>query len=183
MRLGLTSVIATGVWLVTTGARAESGDHAVAQGIVDELGRDKAHQAIVAEPVGLAQKALERAVRFHALGDDERARAADGLAREWAETARDLVRAADAEARATEVRRKALEEGVQLERTRALVDEGIARVGRLKAELDEAQRAAGGDTKPDRHAVEEHEGDTKAPKKAAAKKTPGAKPSPAGAAP
>jgi|HubBroStandDraft_4_1064222.scaffolds.fasta_scaffold388810_1 hypothetical protein len=183
MRLGLTSVIAVGAWLVTSGARGEGGDHAVAQGIVDELGRDKGHQAIVAEPVGLAQKALERALRFRTLGDEARARAADGLAREWAETARDLVRAADAEARATEVRRKALEEGVQLERTRALVDEGIARVGRLKAELEEAQRAAAGDTRPDRHAVEQHDGDTKAPKKAAAKSPPGAKPGSAGAAP
>jgi hypothetical protein len=166
MRPWLSGVVAVAGWLVATGAAgAAGGDHEAAQAIVDELGKDAAHQALTAEPVGLARLALERGVRLHFLGDEAHAREADGLAREWAEVARDLVRAADAETKAAEVRRKALDAQVQLERTRALVDEGIARIGRLKAELDEAKKAAGGDAKQDRHAVEAHDGDVKPPKK------------------
>jgi hypothetical protein len=155
----------------------------VAQAIVDELGKDAGHQTLVAEPLDLARRAIERGVRLRALGDEAHAKAADGLAREWAEMARDLVRAAEAETKAADVRRKALDEQVQLERTRALVDEGIARVGRLKAELDEAQRGPTGDAKPDRHAVEAHDGEAQPPKAAGGKKTPPAKPGATGGAP
>jgi len=181
MRAELATMVAAAGWLVAAAARADGGDHDAAKAIADELGRDTAHQAITAEPLGLAQQALERAVRLRAVADEARAKAADGLALEWAQMARDLVRAADAEAKATEVRRKALDEQVQLERTRALVDEGIARVGRLKAELDEAQRATTGDVKQDRRAVEVHAGDAKPPKTGA--KKPAARPGATGAAP
>jgi hypothetical protein len=181
MRLGLTGMVAAAGWLVATGALAQGSDRDVAQAIVDELGKDAAHQAITAEPVGLARLALERGLRLHSLADEVHAREADGLAREWAEVARDLVRAADAETKAAEVRRKALDERVQLERTRALIDEGIARIGRLKAELDEAKKAAG-DAKQGRRAVEVHDGDVKPPTKAPKKAAP-VKPGAAGGAP
>jgi hypothetical protein len=183
MRLKVPSVVGAAVWLVATGASAQVGDHDVAQAIVDELGKDAGHQALVGEPLDLARRAIERSIRLRALGDEAHAKAADGLAREWAEMARDLVRAAEAETKAADVRRKALDEQVQLERTRALVDEGIARVGRLKAELDEAQRALTGDAKPDRHAIEVHDGEAQPPKAAGGKKTPPAKPGATGAAP
>jgi hypothetical protein len=166
-------------------ARAEGDDHDATVAMVAELDRDAAHRALTAEPTEHARQALERAVRFRALGDEAHARAADGAAREWAEMARDLVRAADAEAKSVELRRNAVDEQAQIERLRALVDEGIARIGRLRAELDEAERSAKADTKPDRHAVEIHEGDPKPPKKPAKagpkepKKTP---PKPSGAA-
>jgi hypothetical protein len=172
---------AAATWVVAPGAQAQVGDHDVALAIVGELGKDASHQALVAEPLDLARRAIERAIRFRAVGDEAHAKAADGLAREWAEMARDLVRAADAETKAAAVRRKALDEQVQFERTRALVDEGIARVGRLKAELDEAQKTTG-DVKPDRHAVEVHDGDPKPPKGPTKKKPPG-KPGASGAAP
>ena len=55
--------------------------------------------------------------------DETRACAADGAALEWAETARDVVRAVDAEAKSAETRGKALEAQAQVTRTRALVDE------------------------------------------------------------
>lgn len=182
MRPWLSGVVAVAGWLAAAGAAAEGGDREAAQAIVDELAKDAAHQTLTAEPVGLARLALERGVRLHSLGDEPHAREADGLAREWAEVARNLVRAADAETKAAEVRRKALDEQVQLERTRALVDEGIARIGRLKAELDEAKKAAG-DSKQDRHAVETHEGDAKPPKKATKKAAAPAKAGATGGAP
>jgi hypothetical protein len=83
--------------------------------------------------------------------------------------ARDLAKAADAETAAADLRHKAVAAQEQLERTRALVEEGIARVGRLQAELVEAEHAP----RTDRVAVEVHDdkgGDKagdKAPKKGA----------------
>jgi hypothetical protein len=169
MRLPVPSLVATALALVAPSAadgRAQPTDNATAEALIDDLGRDAAHQAIVAEPLARARLAIERAMRFRALGDEVHARAADGLAREWAETSRDIARAADAEAKAADVRRRALEEQTQLERTRALIDEGIARIGRLKAELDEAQHTAATDAKPgaksDRRAVEVHDGEADA---------------------
>jgi hypothetical protein len=183
MRRRVAGIIAAAAsCFVASGAWAQAGDRDVALAIVDELGKDAGRQALVAEPLDLARRAIERAIRLRAVGDEAHAKAADGLAREWAEMARDLVRAADAEEKAAAVRRKALDEQVQFERTRALVYEGIARVGRLKAELDEAQKTAAGDVKPDRHAVEVHDGDPKPPKGDTKKKTP-TKPDASGAAP
>jgi cell division protein FtsN len=166
-------------------ASAEGDDHDATASMVAELDRDAAHRSLTAEPTEHAKQALERAVRFRALGDEAHARAADGAAREWAETARDLVRAADAETKAVELRRNAVDEQAQIERLRALVDEGIARIGRLRAELDEAERAAREDSKSDRHAVEVHEGDPKPAKKspkAAPKEPKKTPPKPSGAA-
>ncbi len=150
-------------------AGAQGDDHAIAQAVVDQVGRDAAHASITGELLERARRELERATRLRALYDEKRARAADGTAREWAETARDAVRAVEAEARASEVRRKALESQAQVDRSRALVDEDIARIGRLKAELETAEKSARHDDSADRRAVEVHEGEA-APGKKAAKK-------------
>ncbi len=122
---------------------AQGGDdHAVAEGMVKLMEGDAPHAAVAAEALANARAALERATRLRAAGDEAHAKAADGLAREWAETGRDIARAADAEAAAAQMRRKAVDAQAHLERTRALVEEGIARVGRLTAELDQIERPA-----------------------------------------
>jgi len=144
-----------------TGARAQGGDdRAVADAIVRQLEADAAHRPATAEALQRSKQALERGTRLRAAGDEAHAKAADGLAREWAETARDLVRAVDAEAAASESRRKAVEAQAALERAKAQVEEAIARVGRLKAELADA--SPGG---KDRVAVEVHDDGSGAPKK------------------
>ncbi|HEX3769582.1 MAG TPA: hypothetical protein VHV30_01900, partial [Polyangiaceae bacterium] len=56
----------------------------------------------------------------------------------WAETARDLASAAAAEKMAEDRKHQAIQARAQLQRTKALVEEGIARLGRLRAELDAA---------------------------------------------
>jgi hypothetical protein len=127
----------------THAAHAQGDDRTVALALVTELEHDSAHPSVTAEPIARANDALEQAARLRTVGDEAHARAADGLAREWAETGRDLVRAADAEQRAADVRRRALESQARLSRTRALVEEGIARVGRLGAEIERAKRASG----------------------------------------
>lgn len=144
---------------VTSGAQED--DHAVAQALVDQLERDKEHRSVTADALAHARAALERAVRLRGAKiwghdpDEKHAAQADGLAREWAETARDLVRAVDAEKTAADTRRRAMDAQAQLERTRALVEEAIARVGRLKAAITEAERAPEGGR---RQAIEVHEG-------------------------
>jgi hypothetical protein len=136
--------------------QAQGGDdHSIAAALAEKLELDAAHGPITAAAVAHAKEALERATRLRGAGDEGHAKAADGLAREWAETARDLARAADAEASASDLRRKAVDAQARLVRARALVEEGIARVGRLRAQLAEAGRAA----PKDRTAVETHDGD------------------------
>ena len=91
---------------------------------------------VTAEALRHAGEATEQATRFRAAGDEGHAKAADGLAREWSETARDLSLAAAAEKLADERKRLSMQAQAKLERTRALVEEGIARLGRLRAALE-----------------------------------------------
>jgi hypothetical protein len=104
---------------------------------IDELDRDTVHKDAIAANVKRAKEAVERAIRLRAAGDEGHARLADGLAREEAEGALDLARAIDAEKAASEAQQAATDAGVTGDRERALLEEGIARNGRLRAELDE----------------------------------------------
>jgi len=150
----LVVVLVASPLLAARAARAQD-DGATAAAIVAQLERpDRPDARLTAGPLARAKEAIDRAARLRRAGDEAHAKAADGLAREWAETARDLARAADAEAKAADLRRKAVAADAQLERTRALVAEGVARVGRLRAELDEVGR--GENEKGARRAVEVH---------------------------
>jgi hypothetical protein len=140
---------------VAAASPGAQGDRAAAQAILGELGRDASHRATVADAVARAQDALERGTRMRVARDDPHATEAESVARQWAETARELVRAADSETRANEIRKKALETETQVAKTRELVEEVIARTGRLRAQIQAAQRAEG----PPRMAVEVHDGE------------------------
>ncbi|HZU84631.1 MAG TPA: hypothetical protein VE987_16995 [Polyangiaceae bacterium] len=124
-------------------ARAQGADdRGVASELVRQLEQDPAHAALVAEALARARDALERATRLRGAGDEAHARVADALAREWAESGRDVTRAAEAEATAAELRRKAVDAQARVERARTRVEEAIARVGRLTAELEAAGKSA-----------------------------------------
>jgi colicin import membrane protein len=99
-------------------------------------------QKLVADPVRRAKKALERAHGARASGDTAHAKMLDGVALEWAETARDLIRAADAEQAATQVAAAAKEAAGKAERARALLEETQARRGRAEAELERLEAQA-----------------------------------------
>jgi hypothetical protein len=105
---------------------------------VDEKAQDLRSKKLVADSVMRAKKALERAHGARASGDAAHARMLDGLALEWAENARDLLRAAAAEQAAAAAADKAREASVQAERARALLEETQARRGRAEAELERA---------------------------------------------
>jgi hypothetical protein len=115
---------------------ARGDDRASTAALLDELDRDTAHKQDIAEMVKRARVSMERATRLRSAGDEGHARLADGLAREQAETARDLARAIDAERAADDARRGAIDAGAAGDRERALLEEGIARNGRLRAEID-----------------------------------------------
>jgi hypothetical protein len=95
---------------------------------------------VAAEMVTRSRAALDRAAKLRASGDEPHARLADGLARTWAEAARDVLRAVDVEEKAQAARRAATDAGVVAERERALLEEGIAQSGRLRAQLESVER-------------------------------------------
>lgn len=124
---------------------APPGDGANAGRIVGEVEarakKDKLEK-VIDEPLRHARKALERANGARTAGDTAHARMLDGLALEWAETARDLLRAAAAEKEALATAKRARELGVQVERARALLEETQARRGRAAADLERAEAEA-----------------------------------------
>lgn len=120
-------------------AGAAEDDRAATERMATELDHDAAHKTLTADAVGHARKALERALRMRQSGDETRARETEGLARRWIELARDLARTADAEAQAGLLRSAANDAGAHVERERALLEEAIARTGRLKAEIEAAE--------------------------------------------
>jgi hypothetical protein len=121
-------------------AMAAPGDRAEAERLVAQLERDPAHKELSQDAVRQAREYLDRGQKLRQRGDDAHASIADGVAREWAELGRDLVRAADVEQKASAARRAADDAGAQLERERALLEEGIAQNGRLRAQLEAAER-------------------------------------------
>ena len=96
---------------------------------------------LAAEMIARARAAQDRAAKLRASGDEPHARLADGLARTWAESARDVVRAATVEERARAARLAATDAGLVADRERALLEEGIAQSGRLRAQLENAAQA------------------------------------------
>jgi hypothetical protein len=131
--LGITA--ACGLLVDASGvARADGAELAASQAPAAPTG-DSSATSVSAEAVGHAKEASERSTRLRAAGDETHARVADGLSHEWTETARDLELAVAAEKMAAERRREAMRAQAQLQRTRTLVEEGIARLGRIRAEL------------------------------------------------
>lgn len=132
------TTLALGVTLVAAAsahALAMDDDRALALGALREVEASPRSLELAKEPVARAHEALARADRFRDVRDDARARLCDGLARRWAETARDLTTAAAAEGRARTARLSALDAGAQVERERASLEEGLGQAGRLRAQL------------------------------------------------
>ena len=121
--------------------RPPDGDGATAHDIVKDVeakASDAKAKKVVASSVEHAKEALERTHGARAAGDAKHAHVLEGLALEWAENARDLLRAAAAEQAAVGAADKAREAAVRAERARALLEETQARRGRADAELEKA---------------------------------------------
>jgi colicin import membrane protein len=140
LALAAVSVLVASLGIAAVGAVASADDRTSAVSLLDVLEHDEAHRTVTAGAVTQARDALERAARMRSAGDETHARLADGLALDWALAARDLARAVDVEQQASTVRLDALDAGARAERERALLEEGIARTGRLRAELEAVER-------------------------------------------
>lgn len=134
--LGLAALI--GVFL--RGGVARGDDRASALALLPALEADTAHKTWTAAAIKASRDALERATRLHVAGDESHAGLAEGLALEWAETAADSARAADAEKHEHEVEVAAIDAGARVEREKALLEEAITRSTRLQTELQAAQQ-------------------------------------------
>jgi hypothetical protein len=126
---------------------APPGDGATAEKLLAEIesktkAQGDAARKVVAEPVQAARKSLERAHGARVSGDAAHARMLEGLALEWAETARDLQRGATAEGSAFQLAKKARAVATQADRARALLSETQDRRGRAAAELERLEAEA-----------------------------------------
>jgi hypothetical protein len=125
---------------------APPGDGATAEALLKEIearaARDAGTAKVVAAAVENAKKSLERAHGARVSGDGLHARLLDGLALEWAETARDLERAAAAEQSSLVAAKAAADATTQADRARSLLEETQARRQRAAAELDKAEADA-----------------------------------------
>ncbi len=121
--------------------RPSAGDGAKAYDVVKDVeakALDQKTKKLVASSIEQAHESLERAHGARVAGDVAHANMLDGLALEWAESARDLLRAASAEQAASSAADKAREAAMRVERARALLEETQARQGRADAELEKA---------------------------------------------
>jgi hypothetical protein len=116
-------------------ARADSDEALV------PMAPDAGAAPVSSDALNHAKEAAERSTRLRGAGDEVHAKVGDGLADEWGEAARDIELAVSAERMAAERRREAMRAQAQLQRTRTLVEEGIARLGRIRAELGTAASA------------------------------------------
>jgi len=136
-----TFAVVLSVAFLVLGAAAFAGpdDRAAAEATLKDV-EASPKKDVAAELVARSRASLERAARLRSGGDEPRARLADALARTWAEAARDVVRAVDVEERAQAARRAATDAGATAERERALLEEGIAQSGRIRAQLEAAEK-------------------------------------------
>jgi hypothetical protein len=136
-------MIVVGVGLGSSALGEQASDRAVAEQIMATAASSSAEGAVMRAPLEEAKKALERARGARQSGDVAHAELLEGLAREWAETARDLLRAAAIEADAGALESAAAQAGLRAERARALLEEAISRRGRAEAELEKLSADAG----------------------------------------
>ncbi len=139
--LALTTVVG----LVAAGGEPTSDAAAAAQALAELPQADAGDGgATVAAPVAEARRALERARGARASGDARHAEQLEGLAREWAELARDQGRAVAAEATASATQAALGDAGVAAERSRALLDQAVVRRAQAEAAFERARAAADG---------------------------------------
>jgi len=110
---------------------------------IADLETRTAHGEPLAEPLGRARKALSRAQAMERAGDLAHAALAVATAREWLNVARDVVRVVHAEAAAMLAERKQEEALTRLTRSRALLEESVARRGRAASVLAELEAKPG----------------------------------------
>jgi len=126
----------------TLAAQAAEGDRSAADAAVAEVEKAGAEAKAGEGQATLAKKTLARADAARAAGDGVQSALLEGLARTYAEMARDVLRAAKIEAERTAAEQRTTELTVDSERKRALIEEVAARKQRAAAALAAAEAAA-----------------------------------------
>ncbi|MFO0680338.1 MAG: hypothetical protein U0169_27690 [Polyangiaceae bacterium] len=129
-------------------AAGPESDATVTSGILAELAADPAKARLADDAIARSKTATADAARLRAKGDEAHAKMAEGVAREWAELGRELVEVAALEEKANRTQEAARDAGARVERERALVEEGIARTGRLRTQLESLEKEHPSDPKP-----------------------------------
>jgi len=140
---GSVLLVVFGMALGSTAFGEQLSDRTVTEQILAGAGSSSAQAALLRAPLDEAKKALQRAEGARRSGDVPHAELLEGLAREWAETARDLARAAAIETDAGALETAASQAGLRAEKARALLEEAISRRGRAEAELEKMSADAG----------------------------------------
>lgn len=125
-------------------ATSDAGEQA--KRAIDGIVADAAQKKLTAEPVAQAREALKRAADARKTGDANHAKLLDELALEWAQTAGDLVHAAKLERESADLEKKTSEAEAKAVRALAIIEEAVARRGRVQHELE--QQTAGSDAAP-----------------------------------
>lgn len=98
-----------------------------------------ATRAVVADPLGKAKAAQQRAQSARGAGDLHHATELDALALTWAQVADDLVRTAAAEKKLSDLQKQVGDLEQKAVRTQALIEQTIARRGRAEENLKNAE--------------------------------------------
>jgi hypothetical protein len=146
-----TAWLALGALLVIPSLLVAAPERAGTESILQRLEAQTATKAVTADAVARARNALDRAARLRSQGDETHARMLEGVARQWADGAGDLVDATLAERQADDAQREALDAGARIERERASLEEGIARSGQLRVQLEQLEHE--GKLRPERTAA------------------------------
>ena len=146
------------IGLATALALARGNDGVAAQELVDQVLRERptvqgaassiqyvnspasSSSALAIDPIAAAKRALARADEFHAIGDESRAAIAEATALEWAQTAREQLRAAVLDNEIADGEKRLASVATKAQRARTLLDEAIARRGQLQRSLDDLER-------------------------------------------
>jgi septal ring factor EnvC (AmiA/AmiB activator) len=109
-----------------------------ARALVAELEASGAAPELVGPAVGRAKQALSQAEA----ASPARAPGLEETALEWAEVARDLVRASEAERASDALEQEASSLATEIARLRAAVEQAMARVGRARQDLKELEASS-----------------------------------------
>jgi hypothetical protein len=141
--LGGALVVVLGVALRSGAGAAPVGVAERTSALIAEIEADPSVRELVAPALGHSREALSRAAAETA---PARAALNEETALEWAEVARDLVRASAAEAASDRLEQEASAIQTEIARSRAAVEGAMARVGQARHELERLEGAASPDS-------------------------------------
>lgn len=121
-----------------------------ARALISELEAETSTRELLGSLLMRAREALAAAA---AVPETESAEVYRGAALEWAEAARELRRAHDAEVAADRLEREASALQTELAEARAAVEQAMARVGRARQQLTELEARSGKPTTKGTHAA------------------------------